>query len=152
MKVISAPTPFCEPTLFLGGSISGAWNWQQYAIDRLSGLDVPLTVFNPRRENFDISDQTMERQQIEWEFRHLRMADALLFWFSGETLAPITLFELGRHSIIAGRPLFIGIDPNYKRKRDVEIQMSLINPQIPIHYRIDVVLECVKLWAMNRLP
>jgi hypothetical protein len=109
-----------KKSIFLAGSITGAVNWQNIAKEKL----LPhFNVINPRRENFDVTNPLDEELQITWEYNQLNGAAMLLFWFSDETLAPITLFELG--SFGTRKPTFIGINPNYKRKRDVEIQMKL---------------------------
>ena len=54
-------------------------------------------------------------------------ADAISFWFPAETICPIVLFELGAWSR-ADKPIFVGIHPDYQRKQDVEIQLSLARP------------------------
>ena len=83
-------------------------------------------IFNPRRENYNGLDPKLEQEQITWEYHCIHQCKYILFWFAKETLAPITLFELGSalhthdHSKI-----FIGIDPEYKRKNDVIIQTRL---------------------------
>lgn len=145
--VYTSPMTPVRPSIFLGGSISGAWDWQSHVIEKLKNDDV--LIFNPRRPDFDATNEKMEIGQIAWEFRHLRIADAILFWFSGETLAPITLFELGRYSIIAGRPLFVGCDPMYKRRRDVEIQMSLIDPISYISTNLNILIARLKTWLIT---
>lgn len=135
-----------EKTIFLAGSITGAKNWQEQAKDRL----IPyFNVVNPRRDNYDVLDPAIERQQITWEFTCLRLCDIVLFWFSNETLAPITLFELGK--ILASsryqpwRKIYIGIDPEYKRKNDIIIQTQLENIDISrkIRFNLDEMLDLI---------
>lgn len=119
--------------IFLAGSISNAQNWQEEILDlgynKLTDL---YHVFNPRRDDFDVSDKTMEKAQITWEHHCInKRCDNILFWFSHETMAPITLFEYGKvlkthnHSKI-----FVGVHPNYPRKNDVYIQTELENPHL----------------------
>ena len=61
---------------------------------------------------------------------------AILFWFPATSICPIALFELGRWSwkypgnIIA---IFVGCDPAYPRRVDVEQQMKLARPELPIY-------------------
>jgi len=115
--------------IFLAGSISNAKNWQQ-TIAEISYKGLKLgdifNIFNPRRENYDSLDPKLELEQIEWEYRAIHFCGQILFWFSNETLAPITLFELGSalHTHMPDN-IFIGIDPEYKRKNDAIIQTSL---------------------------
>lgn len=120
-----------ENTVFLAGSISGARDWQIEAKDRLLPY---LNVINPRRANYSSLDPNIEREQIVWEHEMLRFSDKTLFWFSPETLAPITLYELGKMLALSKyqpwRRIYIGIDPDYKRKNDVLIQTQLMDPQL----------------------
>lgn len=111
--------------LFLAGGITGCPNWQETVINHLHDCDV--TLFNPRRKDFDVTNPNLTIEQIGWEYKKLREATAILFWFPKETLCPIVLFELGAH---LGRnvPLFIGCDREYARIKDVEIQSRLVRP------------------------
>lgn len=118
-------------SLFLGGGITNCVDWQKEVIKELSDLE--MTLINPRRAHFDLTDPTASAVQIEWEYRFLRGCNQIMFWFSPETLCPITLFELGsalerfdlemkenRH-----QDLFIGCHPEYKRILDVQHQARL---------------------------
>ena len=136
------------PALFLAGGITGCPDWQQELVVRLQDLQVVL--LNPRRANFPIGNPKAASQQIEWEHRHLRKADAIIFWFPSETLCPITLYELGAWSVYRDergpKPLFIGVHPEYQRRQDVEIQTRLVRPEVQIVYGLPDLAECVKRW------
>jgi uncharacterized protein YciU (UPF0263 family) len=122
-------------SVFLAGTITGARDWQSEA----KGYLLPyVNILNPRRESFDINKSGEEFKQIEWEYEYLERADIILFWFSSETVAPITLFELGKH---LNRDIFVGIDPNYPRKSDVEIQLGLCRQEIKIHHDLSELCE-----------
>jgi hypothetical protein len=116
-------------TVFLAGSITGESNWQ---INAKNALLPHFNIFNPRRENYDnlIADQ--ERIQIAWEYKYLDLAGITLFYFSNETLAPITLLEYGKQLVKCKyapfRKTYVTIHPEYKRKNDVIIQTELENP------------------------
>ena len=147
MKYIEAPNYDIEiarlnifDNLFLAGSITGAQDWQKemaykeyfllgFGADRKpTRLVDHFNVFNPRRVNFDASDPAVEQEQITWEYHCIHHCRNILFWFAPETLAPITLFELGSAlNTHQHERIFIGIDPEYKRKNDVLIQTSLRN-------------------------
>jgi hypothetical protein len=137
MKYIESPNDYCyrsqglATSIFLAGSITNAKDWQKtvYAsIRNANGV-----VYNPRRENFDINNPKDSRIQIEWEFEYLRKADIIVFYFSHETVAPITLFELGaalernsHEDIRNQQKILIYCEPEYSRKSDVKIQTELI--------------------------
>lgn len=145
MKYIEAPEKYYtgDVSLFLAGGITNCPDWQQEMRELLKDLDI--VVFNPRRKDFPIGDPDAEFEQIKWEFEFLDRADLILFWFSRGSLNPIVLFEYGkwlmntRSSATAYKPIFVGIDPEYKRKQDVEIQTSLEN--MHIYSRIKYSLE-----------
>ena len=110
--------------LFLAGGITGCPLWQNTMIDILKDIK-GLTIYNPRRKNFPINDPKAAEEQITWEYQHLEKADLISFWFSRGSLNPIVLYELGRWGNSSTKPIFIGIDPEYERARDVTIQTEL---------------------------
>ena len=133
-----------EVALFLGGAIAmgKAPLWQNDLVQMLSGVDG--YALNPRRKDYDFNDPTLPRKQIQWEHDHWMIATHRLFWFAKESICPITLLELGRwmqmHSdnVVANRSigtprghLFVGMDPEYDKRVDVEVQLEL-------EYRHDV--------------
>jgi hypothetical protein len=146
MKLIQSPnnTHFTGKSLFLAGGISGCSNWQSQVIESLS--DTNLVLVNPRREDYISSDLLMEREQITWEHKMLSRSHAILFWFPPETLCPITLFELGTVVEVVDKKIFIGCDLNYKRLRDINIQLSLRRPGQNIHYNLPSLIEEVRNW------
>jgi len=143
MKYIEAPNYDLEiarlhpngNNLFLAGSITGTQDWQkEMAFKKYNVYNINVSlidrfnVFNPRRVNFDASNPAVEQEQITWEYHCIHQCKYILFWFAPETLAPITLFELGSAlNTHQHEHIFIGIDPEYKRKNDVIIQTSLRN-------------------------
>lgn len=145
MKCIECPEEYegNEKSLFLAGGISGCGDWQKEMAALLAKEN--LLLINPRRKHFSTDNLDIEKQQIKWEFDHLKKATAILFWFPKETLCPITLYELGKCSM-TNKKLFIGVDPQYARKRDVEIQTSLIRPEIKIVHSMEDLAKQVKEW------
>lgn len=117
-------------SLFLAGGITNCPNWQNEMSDLLK--NTKLTLIDPRRDNWDVNDSAIEQQQINWEFKHLNLADAIMFWFPCETLCPITLYELGFWNAKANKKIFVGCHPEYKRKSDVVIQTQLVNPNLNV--------------------
>ena len=137
MNYIEAPQEFASfsiPSVFLAGTITGSSDWQAELCQRIK--DINVTVFNPRRKNFPMSDPKAAEAQITWEYNYLRKATFISFWFAKETIGPIVLFELGAHSMTT-KPLIVGMDPEYPRRQDVEIQMKLIRPELKIVYSLD---------------
>src|SRR5262245_10163464 len=149
LRYIEAPDEFTgvEPSLFLAGGITGTFDWQT-EIARLLG-DAPLVVLNPRRRNFPMDDPSAAQGQIEWEYRHLRRATAVLFWFPCETLCPIALYELGGRAATA-QPLFVGTHPEYQRKLDVIIQLRLARPEVSVVHTLPELADQVRKWLSHR--
>ena len=128
-------------SLFMAGGITDCPDWQQDLVRMLHNTD--LILLNPRRANFPMTDPTAASQQIDWEHRHLRLADAISFWFCAEALQPITLYELGAWSM-TDKPLFVGVHPDYVRRQDVEIQTQLVRPDVEIVYALSNLADQIK--------
>jgi hypothetical protein len=143
-KYIECPKMWGSPSLFMGGGISGCPDWQAQLVQELK--DVDLVLVNPRRKVFDVQNAANTRLQIRWEYLMLRRCDGILFWFPCESICPIVLFELGTHLMAPGKPLFIGMHPEYQRRIDVEEQTSIIRPDIEIVYSIPALAGQVRAW------
>lgn len=129
-----------KQALFLGGGITNCPDWQSEILSKLDSKGLEITVFNPRRKNYPKEDPNAEMEQISWEYSRLREAPVLLFWFSSGSENPIVLFELGS-ALERNVSVLVGVDPNYSRKRDVEIQVALKNKDIQIVYSLDDMVE-----------
>jgi hypothetical protein len=131
------------PAIFLAGGISGCPDWQADLCSTLR--DVAIVFLNPRRRMFNVCDQSVTLEQIAWEYRHLRLASAIVFWFPEETLCPIALFELGAWCMTA-TPLFVGTLPAYSRRIDVEEQLRLARPDVTVHNLLSVLATQISEW------
>jgi hypothetical protein len=135
-----------EVSLFLGGGITGCENWQAIITAGLkNNSSDDLVVLNPRRANWPMNDPEASTKQIDWEYRHLKLATMIMFWFAPETLCPITLFEYGKW-LVGNKPLFVGCHPDYKRKLDVEVQTKLERPFQKVFSSLDEMLGSVLLF------
>jgi hypothetical protein len=146
MQYIEAPKNYTNRSdlkaIFIAGGITGCPDWQSEIVKLLKQYDVAL--LNPRRSHFPINDPSAAKEQIKWEFEHLRKADAILFWFPKESICPIALYELGAWSM-QEVPLFIGVHPEYSRRVDIEEQTILVRPDIKIVYTLaDLVKKVCK--------
>ena len=149
MKYIECPEVYKEnekneKSIFLAGGITECLNWQSELVKLLENENI--TLLNPRRKVFPVNNPNIDKEQITWEYHHLKKATAVSFWFPKETLCPITLYELGKQSAYE-KPLFIGVHPEYKRKSDVEIQTGLIRPEIKIVYSLNDLAKQIKDWS-----
>lgn len=133
-----------EASLFLAGGITGCPDWQQEMVRMLSNTS--LVLFNPRRANFPIHDPSAAKDQITWEHTCLRKATAISFWFPKETLCPIVLYELGAWSM-TDKKIFVGVDPGYQRAQDVQIQTSLVRPDIQVVASIAALAQQIASWV-----
>lgn len=130
-------------SVFLAGGITNCPNWQKMMASLLADTKMNLILLNPRRANFPIGDPGAAMEQITWEHDHLRAATAILFWFPCETLCPIVLYELGAWSM-TDKPIFVGVHPRYKRRRDVEIQTGLVRPDVKVVYSLEDLASLVE--------
>lgn len=142
IRSIRAPEPYDPvdgdgPSVFLAGGITAVEDWQTRAEALLGRADFPVTVFNPRRDDFDVTRVSDTVEQIAWEHRFLRTADLVLFWFAdGPSVQPITLFELGGAIERAGR-VVVGAHPAYQRALDVREQLRLVRPEVEVHESLE---------------
>lgn len=147
MKVITAPNEYenvdGQIKIFLAGGISGCPDWQKEFIEKTQDLEDNIVLFNPRRESFDVNDKNVSKEQITWEYNHLRKSDIVVFWFPKETLCPIALYELGALSL-QNIPLVVGCEYGYQRDFDVLEQLKLARGEFHIDRRIDSVITELK--------
>ncbi len=155
------PTRIEKPSIFLGGAITGAPDWQSEAIDLLKGTF--KTCFNPRRSDGfvtpgkpDYSDTY--HQQVKWEHTHLLTAEVVLFWLPKEALAVTTRFEIGwwyglqEASLEKNgkrlRPFVVGIEDGVVGDTYYRIVLTEIGVQV--HSTLtDTCQRAIKLLAMK---
>lgn len=134
MIVVTAPHLYIpkhdEITVFLAGGITGCPDWQKEVIDQLYGFvgrdDNQVVVYNPRQENFDITNQYAAYNQITWEYQYLNHVDIFSMYFVGGTqIQPICMYELGRYIKSYDQNQVISVEKDYMRKEDVVIQVAL---------------------------
>jgi hypothetical protein len=126
--VIKPPAPIVLPpgvrSVFLAGSIAmgEAEPWQESVAAALAHTG--LTILNPRRDDWDPAwpqeaTHPALRGQIEWELDGLERADLVAMYFAPDTLAPITLLELGL--LARGGRLVACCPPGFWRRANVEV-------------------------------
>lgn len=137
--LVSHTPNFYNESIFLAGSIIGNINWQEsVAFD----LGKYFHVFNPRR--MLSTTESLEERNIgtDWEYYYLRKVKNILFWFNDETVAPITLFELGAALERNNQNLYIGCHPKHKRINEIRHQVSKFGYFVQEH--IEDLLHTVK--------
>ena len=135
MKVIRPPQPILNDfkpgkAIFLAGSIEmgNAEDWQenvtQFLRDYEESLLQELTIFNPRRIDWDSSwkqeiSNPQFYQQVNWELNAWEKSDIIIMYFDPNTKSPISLLELGlfAHS----KKLIVCCPEGFWRKGNVDI-------------------------------
>lgn len=121
-----------KTSIFLGGSIEmgKAIDWQKDFIfhadckANASPVYSDWIILNPRRPDWnsdweqDIRNPSFN-QQVNWELDYLERATYRIFFFTNDTISPITLLELGR--FWKKKNTFVIIQSGYKRKGNVDI-------------------------------
>jgi len=130
--------------LYLAGGIRSTHDWRSEVEEALK--DTNLTIINPVHIGFTEKSAIAQHNQIAWEQMAISLSDAILFWFTPETLCPMTLYELGYAMSRGEQRLFIGTDPCYARRVDVQVQLKLIQPKIRIHTELGPLIEEVFTW------
>jgi len=122
-----------SPTVFLAGSteLNGGTNWQSELLAVL------------RARNVTILNVESESASAEWELDCLERADLVAMWFAPETVAPITLLELG----LAARTdkLVVGCPDGYWRKSNIEVVCSRFGIPMTRSWTAFVAIVCAKL-------
>jgi hypothetical protein len=123
-------------TIFLAGSIEmgKAVDWQTQIAKQLAAFS-DVTLFNPRRDDWDLSwTQSIHNpqflEQVEWELDHIENSDLVVFYFDPATKSPISLLEMG---IVCAskKDAIVCCPPDFYRKGNVDITCS--------KYHVDVV-------------
>src|SRR5690606_2827295 len=92
--------------------------------------DHPVTLLNPRRDNWDptwtqsISNPKF-KEQVTWELNALEMSSSIIFYFDPNGKAPITLLELGLFA--SSNKIFVCCPDGFWRKGNVEIVCDRYN-------------------------
>jgi hypothetical protein len=134
-------------SIFLAGSIEmgKAEDWQKTLTSELKSLGKGLTVFNPRRDDWDSSWEQKQsnaqfNHQVSWELNRLEECDVIFMYFSPETKSPISLLELGK---FAGKKEMIVCCPEeFWRKGNVEILCTREN--VPLFNDMESAIGALK--------
>lgn len=116
--------------VFLAGSIEmgKAADWQSMVVSRFKDNDI--TFYNPRRDEWDESwkqeqKEPMFNDQVNWEMNNLEDSDIIFMYLDPETMAPISLLELGLNAS-SGKMIVVCPD-GFWRKGNVEIVCTRYN-------------------------
>lgn len=145
--VIKAPesTEGVSDGVFLAGSIEmgKAIDWQTEIANKLEDFEV--TLFNPRRDDWDSSwvqsiDDENFNEQVTWEMDSLDKANKIVIFIDPETTSPITLLELGLHA--KNGNLCVCCPEGFYRKGNVDIVCDRYN--IPMVDNVDGLIKFIK--------
>jgi len=117
-------------SIFLGGTIDMGRepsNWQNQVIDAIK--DYEVTIFNPRRENWNSSWEQREsnpefNHQVTWELSCLEKADLIIIYFAPNSQSPITLLETG---IFHKKNMIVCCPEGFYRKGNIDIVCTRYN-------------------------
>lgn len=132
-------------SIFLAGSIEmgKAEDWQVRLEKELNDFNV--TVFNPRRDDWDSSWEQTESNdqfnyQVNWELNRLTEASIVFLYLSPGTQSPISLLELGA---FAERSHMIVCCPTgFWRKGNVDIFCTRAG--IPVYENLEDAVGALK--------
>jgi len=163
MKIVTAPHESYgvehrhNMKIFLAGGITGCPDWQSDLIVSITAfrdsIDCKndITLYNPRRATFDVSDPNASEVQVAWEFDKLEKSGLIIFWFSNATINPIVLYELGMWGNSRNKQIVIGVEEGYTRIQDVELQTKLARPDVKILYSFTDFIKEIRLLVGRHL-
>jgi hypothetical protein len=148
-RVLKPPTPLVladgERSVFLAGSIEmgQAMRWQ--AAIELALADLPVTILNPRRDEWDASwEQSITnpqfREQVEWELEAQERASLIAMYFAPATKAPVTLLELGLFA--RSGKLVVCCPPGFWRRGNVEVVCARYG--VPLVEELDDLVRAIR--------
>lgn len=127
-------------TVFLAGTIdadTGSEDWQHKLCDKINNATdnkVPITVYNPRREEFLDSGSSEVRRQIKWEHKHMDDVDLIVMNILKDSKSPISLMEIGMYAD-SGK-LVVFCQPEFYRFDNVEMVCKKYN--VPLYKTNDL--------------
>ena len=132
MEEIKAPNKFKDKIyVFLAGSIEmgKAEDWQKKVCRELSEFE-NIVILNPRRDDWDTTwEQSIENkqftEQVEWELEAQEKANYIIMNFCKDTIAPISLLELGL--FIKSGKMMVACPKEFHRKGNVDITCRRYN-------------------------
>lgn len=140
MHIITAPSYESydnDIKVFLAGGITNCIDWQMDVLNNLDYLNARsynISIYNPRRKDFDVHNPNAAEEQIAWEFENLNNMDIFSMYFANsESVQPICFYELGRHlEKMKNRfpddyldRIVITVNDSFSRKNDVITQCKL---------------------------
>ncbi len=135
MRIIQAPNPYIiedgEFSIFLAGS-AGNHDWRTELLTPLleKHKDMPIVFLNPYRLDYPKKVSELQEQN-QWECDSLQKTNGVIFWLCDETLAPLSLLELGLF-LEGARPMFFGMNPNYKISFEIKDRIRIFKPTVSV--------------------
>lgn len=127
-------------TVFLAGTIDadqGSVDWQHKLIDifnKKNDNEKPVTIYNPRREDWPNNGSAEVKRQIKWEHNHMDDADLIVMNILGDSKSPISLMEIGMYA--ASGKLVVFCKPEFYRFDNVEMVCKKYN--VPLYKTNDL--------------
>jgi len=155
MKLLMAPDETMVPDSMAKIFLAGCANtdWRKEFVKYFEGSDV--TIYDPKRDNWDDMTVADSIEQVSWEYDKLRQSHVIVFLFNSGSVCPITLLEYGMWGLSRGTPIAVCIMENYEKTKDIEIQTKLARPDVRItrdlyelSYETKRKLERIKQWVL----
>lgn len=141
-------------SIFIAGSIemNMAVNWQRSVEEFFSDYDLPVTIYNPRRDNWNTDwEQTVHDEnfveQVNWELDKIDASDYVLIHFVPGTKSPISLLELG--SLKNDQKAIVSCHPDFWRSGNVHIFCKRNN--IPCFESLDSAVNHLLIQIRNEI-
>jgi rhodanese-related sulfurtransferase len=139
--------------IFLAGSIDNgeADNWQDNIIEELFNWsnikdDDNIVILNPRREDWNKDIDPTQRSpylisQINWELRGMEASDIILFYFTKDSKAPISLLELGLNINKKNKKIIVYCEEGFYRQINIEETCKRYNVDFYLDSITDISLD-----------
>lgn len=127
-----------KPSIIIYGIIPRAEDTKWQDLLEMTLSDLPIAILDPRRADWDstwVEDISFPKfkEQVEWEMDYAPISDVIVFYFGGQTEAPISLLELGMYA--GSGKCVVLCENSFKKKGNV--QMVCARYEIPLFNKFE---------------
>jgi hypothetical protein len=133
-----------KTSIILFGTIQrGEDDWREVLASSLS--DLPIAILNPHRDDWDSSwvedmSDPKFKEQVNWEMDYAQKADIIVFNFAPDSLAPVSMLELGMYA--GTGKVILRYHEEFKKKGNLQAVCSRYN--IPMTEQLDDLEEKIR--------
>ena len=129
-----------QVSLFLAG---GSTKWRETVEHTLECNEDfhSVVILDPYDENYSTLPNTA------WEAQMMKKADCIVFWFTKESVCPVSLFELGYALRDHTKDIIIGVEPGYPKEDELDAQLITLCPKLVPFSSLEQLTRAIELYV-----